>query len=194
MNYLLLFLAVFSFNILPAFAPPTWTILVLFRLHSHLNPVALVIVGALGSSTGRALLANATYLLRSKVSHKMIDNLEAAKAVLNKNPRSTLLGMSLFAISPLPSAQLFEAAGLISLRIFPLAIAFFCGRLVSYSFFVAGASTLKSKGLSDIFIQSLTSPVGIALEILMIAAVYGLTQINWIKILGRMNHNSSRSL
>lgn len=189
MNYLLLFLAVFAFNILPAFAPPTWTLLVLFRLHSHLNPVALVIVGALASTSGRALLAKGTYLLRSKISEKTRANLEAAKEILNKRPRNHIIGMALFALSPLPSAQLFEAAGLISLRLWPLSIAFFCGRLVSYSLFVAGASTLKAQGLSDLILNNLKSPVAIVLEVAMLAGVYLLTRINWIEIMNKRQHN-----
>jgi hypothetical protein len=39
----------------------------------------------------------------------------------------------LFAAAPLPSAQLFEAAGLARVRLRHLVAAFFVGRLVSYS-------------------------------------------------------------
>ena len=37
---------VFVINLLPAFGPPTWSVLVYARLRWHLDPVALVLVGA----------------------------------------------------------------------------------------------------------------------------------------------------
>lgn len=39
MTHLLAFGVVFGVNLLPAFGPPTWAVLVLFRLRSRLNPV-----------------------------------------------------------------------------------------------------------------------------------------------------------
>ena len=46
MSYLAAFGTVLGVNLLPAFAPPTWAVLVFFRLQSGLNPVALVLEGA----------------------------------------------------------------------------------------------------------------------------------------------------
>ena len=48
MNYLAAFGTVLGVNLLPAFAPPTWAVLVFFRLQSGLNPVVLVL-GECGS-------------------------------------------------------------------------------------------------------------------------------------------------
>lgn len=50
--------------------------------------------------------------------------------------------MGLFALSPLPSAQLFVAAGLVDAPLVPLIAAFFAGRLVSYTIYVTAASSL----------------------------------------------------
>jgi hypothetical protein len=38
---------VLLFNLMPAFAPPTWAALVLFSLNSELHPIVIVIVGAI---------------------------------------------------------------------------------------------------------------------------------------------------
>jgi H+/Cl- antiporter ClcA len=54
---LVLVAVVFGINLLPAFGPPTWAVLVFTRLHWHLNPVALVLLGALAAMAGRYLLA-----------------------------------------------------------------------------------------------------------------------------------------
>ena len=45
MSYLALFLLVLGVNLLPAFGPPTWSLLVYARLRWHLDPVALVLLG-----------------------------------------------------------------------------------------------------------------------------------------------------
>ncbi len=179
--YLSLILVVFSFNLAPAFAPPTWTVLVYFRLGSEIPALPLVLVGAASSASGRASLAFLTGKLRRFVSTKQRENLAAAGEVLNRRTSHHIFGLALFALSPLPSAQLFEAAGLIGARIIPLTLSFFSGRIVSYGFFVAGASKLKSHGLGEIVMDSFKSPWGIALQILMLIGIYLLTRIDWKK-------------
>ena len=42
-QYLVVAAVVFAVNLLPAFGPPTWAVLVFFRLHSDVNAVALVV-------------------------------------------------------------------------------------------------------------------------------------------------------
>jgi len=149
----------------------------------------MVLLGALAASTGRYLLAKLSYALCSRVSERLAKNLEAAKELLNKNTKNHVIGMGLFALSPLPSAQLFEAAGLIGLRLRPITLAFFAGRLVSYSFFVTGASTLKSQGVGEILTENLKSPLGISLELVSILLLYLVTRINWISLLSaRVKH------
>ena len=50
MAYLALVVLVVVVTMLPAFGPPTWTILVFARLNWHMNPVALVLLGAVSVS------------------------------------------------------------------------------------------------------------------------------------------------
>jgi uncharacterized membrane protein YdjX (TVP38/TMEM64 family) len=85
----------------------------------------------------------------------------------------------LFALSPLPSAQLFEAAGLMGMRLLPLTALFFSGRIISYSIYVTGGTTLKEQGLSELIVDNLKSPVGIGVQILSLFGIYLLTKIDW---------------
>ena len=117
--YLVLFAVVLGVNLLPAFGPPTWKIIVLYGLNSHLPPWAIVLVGALAAASGRFALANGFRLLAHHVADKTKANLNAAREALERNKRSGLIGLGLFALSPLPSAQLFEAAGLTGVRLLP---------------------------------------------------------------------------
>ena len=169
---------------MPAFGPPTWTILVLYRFRSDLNPVALVIVGAIAAASGRLVLGYATRALRGKLSEKRRKSLDAMRRRLERHKRAGLIGLFLFALSPLPSAQLFEAAGITGVRLPPLTIAFFVGRIVSYSIYMAGASALKDTNVGDMIKKSFTSPVGIALQVGFLAFVVLLGRVDWSKRFG----------
>ena len=172
-------------NLAPAFAPPTWSVLVFFKLNSHIPAVPLVAIGALAAGSGRYCLARATGLLRNRISEKQRANLEAASEVLNRKTSHHFLGLLLFALSPIPSAQLFEAAGLIGMRLIPLTLAFFSGRIVSYSLYVAGTNSLQQRGLGDLIRNSLTSYWGIAIQVLLLFCVYLVMKIDWRKFLKR---------
>jgi hypothetical protein len=181
-NYLWLVLVVFACNVVPAFAPPTWTILVLFRFQSDLHAVPLVILGAVSAATGRFFLAHSFRALRTRLPKKTIANLASAREVLIERGRGrayVLLG--LFLVSPFPSAQLFEAAGLLMIPLPPLMLAFMCGRLFSYSMWVGGATALKNTGVGDIMKQGFASPWAITLQVVLVVGVIMLTQVNWSK-------------
>lgn len=182
--YLLLFAVVFAVNLMPAFGPPTWSIIVLFGLNSDLPLPGIVVTGALAAALGRLCLAHAFRLLRNHVSDKTRRNLEAARGALEKNKRRGVLALGLFALSPVPSAQLFEAAGLTGTRLLPFTLAFFAGRLVSYSIYAASAEAIEGLTLGDTFRESLSSPVGIAVQVLMLAGLVALGKIDWAKRLG----------
>lgn len=183
MDYLILALVVIAINLIPAFAPPTWAVLVMYRVSSHLAPIPLVIIGALSAATGRYLLARATGLLRNRLSQKVTKNLDGAAELLTKQARNKYLSILLFGLSPFPSAQLFEAAGLIRLKLTPLISAFFLGRIVNYAIAVAGATTLKSIGVSDLIKEAVKSPWSIAFQIAMLYGLYLLMKVDWRKYL-----------
>jgi hypothetical protein len=184
--YLVLFAIVFGVNLLPAFGPPTWSIIVVYGLSTKLNLPVVIGLSAIAAASGRLLLAHASRLLRNHIPAKMKRNLEAAGRALEKKRARSALGMGLFALSPLPSAQLFEAAGLANMRLLPLTAAFFAGRLVSYSFYAFTAKGIAEKsGNADTIRHALTSPVGIGLEIGMIVLLVALAQVDWTKRLGK---------
>ena len=174
---------VLFFNLMPAFAPPTWAALVLFSLNTNLHPIVIVAVGAVFAGTGRYLLARATRLFRNRISKKSLSNLEAAQTLLTENTSRKLITIGMFVISPLPSAQLFEAAGLMGVRLLPLTIAFFSGRIVTYNFYVFGASELKAHGIGDLITKEFTSVWAILFQVVMIASVVLITRIDWKRFL-----------
>ena len=175
---------VFGINLLPAFGPPTWAVLVFYRLNSSLAAVPLVAVGAVSAAGGRFVLANVARRFRGRMSSKRRESLAAAQEALSGSRRKAFAGLALFALSPLPSAQLFVAAGLLTVALVPLTLAFFAGRLISYSIYVAGASAARHT-LGSVFNKAISSPWGIAAQVVMLIGIVLLVRIDWVKRLGR---------
>lgn len=178
-TYIVAALVVFAINLLPAFGPPTWSILVLYRLNSHLNTVELVLIGAVAAAGGRYLLALGSRRLRNRFSEQRRNSLEAVRERLEGGRGKSIAALGLFALSPIPSAQLFEGAGITGLPLGRVGPAFFAGRLVSYSLYVAGAGAVGRSSVGDTFRHSLTDWRGIAVQIVFLVAVVLLVRIDW---------------
>lgn len=189
MQYLVLAAVVFGINLLPAFGPPTWAVLVFFRLQTDIPAVPLVLIGAVAAAAGRLVLAQASRHFRGHLKKERLENLEAARAVLAGSRKKAFAGLMLFAISPLPSAQLFVAAGLLDAPLLPLTLAFFTGRLVSYTIYVSAASAARHS-LGSIFQSTFRSPLGIVLQVLMLAGLVALVRIDWARLLTRWGDRS----
>lgn len=189
-TYLLFFALVLGVNLMPAFGPPTWTIIALYALNSGLPLAALVLLGAAAAALGRLLLAYSFRLIGGRLSQKRRHSLAAARSALERRRSGTLIGLTLFALSPVPSAQLFEAAGLMQIRLLGFTIAFFLGRLISYTLYAGGARTLRQSDLGQAFADSLTSPVGVAIQIAAIGLLVLLARVDWAGWLGREDSSS----
>jgi membrane protein YqaA with SNARE-associated domain len=179
---------IFGVNLLPAFGPPTWAVLVFLRLNSDLPAVPLVLVGAIAAASGRLVLAATARHFRGRFSEERRRNLQAAEEVLVGSRTKAAAGLGLFALSPVPSAQLFVAAGLLTVPLLPLTAAFFAGRLVSYSLYVAAASGARDT-LGDVLSDAIGSPFGIAFQVVMLIALVLLVRVDWAK---RVHHRGSR--
>ena len=184
MEYVALFAIVFGINLLPAFGPPTWAVLVFTRLHWHLNPIALVLIGAVAAMSGRYLLALGARHFKGRMPQRMKSNLQDAQTLIERKKVGAVVLFAIFVVSPLPSAQLFLAAGLLDLPLGLLTLAFFFGRLISYSIYVSVA-TLADKQLGNVIGQILGSPWSIALQIVLLVAVCFLPFVNWRRFLDR---------
>lgn len=169
---------------MPAFGPPTWSIIVLFGLGTQMSTPAIILTGALAAASGRFLLALGFRLLGNRVSVRTRRNLAAARAALERNKRGGLVALALFALSPVPSAQLFEAAGLTRVRLAGFTIAFFAGRIISYSIYAFTAKSIQKSSMGDVLLDAFTSPASIVIQVLMIVALVGLTRIDWARHLG----------
>lgn len=184
-TYAVVVAAVFAVNLLPAFGPPTWAVLVLFTVNGDYVTWLLVLLGALAAASGRLVLAHATRSLRRYLPARRRSNLEAAGELLAQRRGRSLAFLALFAVSPIPSAQLFEAAGLMAVRLLPLTGAFFVGRTVSYAVYATGAEAASETDTGRVLLSSLTSWWGIAVQVVMLAGLVLLARIDWVALVTR---------
>ena len=179
-QYLIALGVVFLCNVVPAFAPPTWSVLVFFALTYDLQPQLLIPLGILGASSGRYLLASAFRRWRNLLPDGYLRNMENAATHVTRSTAHTTAMIGLFFVSPLSSAQLFEAAGIMSsVALRPLVAAFAAGRAVTYSIYVLGAHALQATSFGELLTRSLTSPRGITVQVLMVLALVGLGMVPW---------------
>ncbi len=182
---LLMMGVVFVVNVMPAFAPPTWIVLVYFRLRHDVPLVPLVVGGAAASAGGRFVLATACRHLGLRLPARKREDLQAVGATLTGGRGARWGLLALFTVSPLPSTQLFEAAGLTpQIRLVPVTLAFFCGRLVTYTIYVTGA-TLAKASLTALLNDGFASPWSIALQVALLALLAAFVFTPWAKILAR---------
>lgn len=145
-----------------------------------MSPAALVLTGVASATLGRAILANSFRALRAWLPKGYVANMEKIGARIEENPRRAFGLAALFFLSPISSAQLFEAAGIIKrIALKPLLLAFACGRLISYSIYVSGASVLKETSLGAIITREFTSPLAITIQVVLILGLVALGNVKW---------------
>jgi len=182
-----LFIVVFVLNLLPAFAPPTWTTMSFIGLAlPNIDVLLLASAAAVAATCGRIVLAK---LSRQIVRQRLLTeqsrrNVDAIKTAI-ENQRAMTIGTFLgYSLSPLPSNYLFIAYGLTSLPIAFLAIPFFVGRFVSYAFWTRTASTVGDWLDWDWFETAPYFLVYFLLsQLLLIPVIYAFTRIDWQALL-----------
>lgn len=188
----LAFAIVYAVNLLPAFGPPTWAVLVALRLSLDVSAALLVATGALGAASGRATLALGARRMRGHLSAERRASLDALRSAIEERRAGALSALGLFALSPVPSAQLFLAAGVTAAPILPLTGAFFAGRTVSYVIYVSAAEAVN-RSLGGALLEGLGSPAGIAVQVLALGALVALLRIDWAKRLRGSRLHALRS-
>src|SRR5581483_3324030 len=159
-------------NVMPAFMPPTWSILALFLVRYNLPLVPLAVGGAVAASAGRLTLALASRRWgRRWLSTQRRSNLAHLGAWLDTRGRlAAPLAMLFYSFGPIPSNQLFIGAGLTRMRLAPIVGAFLAGRIFSYTFFVASAHVVHTR-IDEVFAARWSNLGALAVEMLALAAL-----------------------
>ncbi|HLF85188.1 MAG TPA: hypothetical protein VI837_13520 [Blastocatellia bacterium] len=180
--FLLIFLVVFLLNIVPIFAPPTWSVLSFIAIRFNSNVVVLAVVGAVAATLGRLALAKlSTVIVRQKIlSDDTRKNIDAVKEHLDSKKKLTFTILLFYAFSPFPSNHLFIAYGLTALKLRLIAIPFLLGRVVSYAFWAFTASGVAQLlNYESVTSKSLFSYYFVASQLFGLATIYVFTKIDW---------------
>ena len=175
---------VFLINLVPAFMPPTWSVLAFFLIQFDLPLIPLALGGAVAATAGRVALALGTRLLGPRVLPADVrQNLRDLGAYLRTHNRWIAPAVLVYSFGPIPSNQLFMAAGLAHVDLRVVAGSFFAGRVVSYTLFAHAADRAMSS-ITDVFAKTFTQPQLLALELSSLGVLVLIAKIPWGRLLG----------
>jgi hypothetical protein len=183
--FLAIFLVVFALNVMPAFAPPTWSVLSFIAIRFNPNIVLLAVVGAFAATLGRLALAKlSTVIVRQRIlSDDTRKNIDAVKERLESRKKLTFTILLFYAFSPFPSNHLFIAYGLTTLKLELIAIPFLLGRVVSYAFWAFTASSVALLlNYESATSKSFFSYYFVASQLFGLLTVYVFTRIDWQRV------------
>jgi membrane protein YqaA with SNARE-associated domain len=185
---LLVFFVVFFLNLVPAFAPPTWMVFSFIGFaYPQINVVVLALVGAVSATLGRATLAKlARVIVRGRLlSQRSKESIDAIKERLEQRRKLTFGVFLLYAFSPLPSNYLFIAYGLTTMDLALIAVPFFIGRSISYSFWGVTSSVIGRhlNGTLQRHPLGYLSLYFIVTQIALLYGVYLFTRVDWRYVL-----------
>ena len=157
MVYLIFFLTVIFVNLLPAFAPPTWTMIVFFLNYFHLNIYLVILIAVIAATIGRYILFTYSEWLAGKVFNKWgQDNLKFLGESIGKTPRVNFTFILIYSMTPLSTTALFVAGGLARINKYIILSGFALGRCVSYTV-LAVTSQYLIQNFGDIYKGSLSA-------------------------------------
>jgi membrane protein YqaA with SNARE-associated domain len=184
------FALAFVINLVPAFMPSTWMVMAFFYIKFDLPLLVLTIGSAIASALGRLVLAHLSLRFRQRfIKGKNADDLTELGNLLNR--RGSYVGPTVFvySLSPLPTNNLFIAAGLAGMNMTVVVVAFTLARMIANTFWV-WTTNRAFDSLSSVFKDALTGPLGIALEVIGLISIVVLFKLPWARWLRRLLRDS----
>jgi hypothetical protein len=186
--WLLMFAGIIVLNTIPAFMPPTWTLLAWAHINYDIPVVLIAAVGAVGAATGRVLLALGSRVLGMRIiPPRWRANIHTLLEEIRARPALSLGSLGLFALGPIPTNHLFIAVGLAGAPLKAVTAVFGVTRFISYILWVQAAQTAVSS-LDDILKPALGGGAAIAAQLVGFALLIFVMQIDWATVLRRFRH------
>jgi membrane protein YqaA with SNARE-associated domain len=170
-------------NVVPAFMPPTWSVLAVFHIMAGPPLLSLTVGGAAASAVGRVGLALLCRRFGDKLPETDRTNARALGQFVNRHRRWREAIVFFYCLGPLPSNPLFIAAGIGRVPLLPVTIAFFVARAIADTFWVWSAGKV-SDDLGDVFLKNVTSWQAAAIQLAALALVVLIFRLPWAKWLG----------
>ena len=181
-------LIVFLLNLVPALMPPTWVVLALLHVAFGVPALPLAIAGAFSASAGRLTLALAARRYgRGLLSPVRRAELAGLGRWLDAKARwAAPLAVRVCSFGPIPSNQLFIAAGLTRMQLARIVAAFCAGRLVSYPLWIA-ASRVTAARLQQLLLGQYMNVAAITLEVGLVVLLIAFVRVDWLRVIGRFD-------
>ncbi len=161
-NYLTVFLAIVGINVVPFLMPPTWLVLAFFYHNYAFDILLLAVVGAIASTTGRAMLSYIGTFSRKAMNKRRRSDMDFVGAAAREHPVKSFLVTFVFSLSPFPSNVYFLGVGMAKARSAAIFTGFFLGRLISYYAMMLTSAFFFTR-LEEIFADKLTQIIVIDL-------------------------------
>lgn len=177
-NWLLMGLLALLFNVTPVFAPSTWAMLAYFHIQHDVPLLPAAVIGALGATAGRVILALATRRFGARLipRERRVD-IDRAVDRINQDSRLRFPLLALFAIGPIPKAMLFMAAGIARMPLAPGALVYGVARTAIYGATLAATGQAVSS-LSDVVASPLSGPILIGAQFALMAGTILLFRVD----------------
>ena len=137
------------------------------------------------------MLAKGAHRFERFIPPRYVENLSDARDLVTRRKFRLVALVGIFVVSPLPSAQLFVAAGFLDLPLRVVTAAFLAGRVVTYTIYVT-AATLAAKQFSGVLADFFGSPWSIAVQLTLLVAVCALPLIPWRRFSNSASPTSPR--
>ena len=180
---------------MPALMPPTWAVLTLLHLTLDVPALTLAIAGAFAAAAGRLALA----LLARRYGTRLLaprrrEHLVRLGRYLDARARwAAPVAVLVYSFGPIPSNQLFIAAGLTRMSLSRIALAFLAGRLVSYPLWI-GVAHVAIDRFDDLFTSRLTDLPALLIELALIGLLVAFTRVDWEGVIRRLDPGASAVL
>lgn len=174
-------------NVIPAFMPPTWALLAWAHVQEDAGVLPLALVGAIGATTGRAILALGSRQLGTRIiPRRWRENITALAETLRARKSWGISTLALMGLGAVPTNQLFLAAGIARTPLRALLIVFGASRFIGYIFWIIAANTAVSS-IGDALRPRLGSGAAIAAQVIAFALLIAVMQIDWKGVIHRFS-------
>ncbi|TAK63498.1 MAG: hypothetical protein EPO22_06545 [Dehalococcoidia bacterium] len=174
----------FAINLAPAFMPSTWMVMAFFYIRFDLPLLVLTLGSAVASALGRMVLAWESHAFSRRFMPGQRQDLDELGAFLDEHRQVIGPAVFLYALSPLPTNNLFIAAGMTGVSMTAVVAGFVASRMIANTFWVW--TTHKAfDSLGSLFTDAMTGPIGITLEIAGLVAVVLTFRLPWARWLRR---------
>jgi hypothetical protein len=175
---------IFAVNLLPAFMPASWMVMSFFYIHFELPLLVLTIGGAIVSGFGRLVLAKESTLIKRRFMRSQAQDLDELGGFLKTREHWLIPTVFGYALTPLPTNNLFVAAGLAEVRLPLVLVGFWAARVPADTFFVWSTHRIFSS-LGDVFEGALGGWLAIALQLASVGSIVLLFRLPWARWLRR---------